>query len=102
MLALWLPASALIVVVCAISLVYISYRLGRQERWFAASLVVGATALLLRGYGAFDFALHPWDERFHALVAKHLIEQPLVPTLYNDPVLPVRLSRLVQQSHLAS
>ncbi|MEZ4984025.1 MAG: glycosyltransferase family 39 protein [Saprospiraceae bacterium] len=32
--------------------------------------------------------LGEWDERFHALVAKNLMEHPLKPTLYDDPVLP--------------
>jgi 4-amino-4-deoxy-L-arabinose transferase len=43
---------------------------------------------LLRLYTAFDFYLHDWDERFHALVAKHLLQHPLIPTLYDRPLLP--------------
>jgi 4-amino-4-deoxy-L-arabinose transferase-like glycosyltransferase len=35
-----------------------------------------------------DRFLHTWDERFHALVAKNMIEHPLRPVLYADPVLP--------------
>lgn len=30
--------------------------------------------------------LHVWDERFHALAAKNLMEHPFVPTLYDEPV----------------
>ncbi|MFA5779116.1 MAG: glycosyltransferase family 39 protein [Elusimicrobiota bacterium] len=37
---------------------------------------------------ATDFYLHSWDERYHALVAKNLIKHPLIPTLYDKPVLP--------------
>lgn len=44
--------------------------------------------LLLRIFTAADFHLHEWDERYHALVAKNIIESPLKPTLYKDPVLP--------------
>lgn len=29
--------------------------------------------------------LHQWDEQFHALVAKHMMEDPLHPKLYKDP-----------------
>ncbi len=32
--------------------------------------------------------LLPWDERYHALVAKNLIEHPLLPALYENPILP--------------
>lgn len=35
-----------------------------------------------------DQFLHEWDERYHALVAKNLIEHPLRPTLYDTPLLP--------------
>jgi len=41
----------------------------------------------LRAYTATEFYLHPWDERFHALVAKNLIKHPLTPTLYDNPIL---------------
>ena len=34
-----------------------------------------------------DKCLHKWDERFHALVAKNLINHPLEPTLYENPLL---------------
>jgi 4-amino-4-deoxy-L-arabinose transferase-like glycosyltransferase len=46
-----------------------------------------ATALFLRLFSASSHYLHPWDERYHALVAKHLIEHPLVPTLYDPAIL---------------
>lgn len=35
-----------------------------------------------------DLFLHEWDERFHALVAKNLMNHPLRPTLYETPILP--------------
>jgi 4-amino-4-deoxy-L-arabinose transferase len=47
-----------------------------------------AAGLVLRMYAGCDLFLHTWDERYHALVAKHLVEHPLVPTLYDHPVLP--------------
>ncbi len=43
--------------------------------------------LVLRVYTASDFWLHEWDERYHALVAKNLMQHPLTPTLYDKPVL---------------
>lgn len=34
-----------------------------------------------------DPYLNTWDEKYHALVAKHLVKHPLKPTLYENPVL---------------
>ncbi|MBK7567766.1 MAG: glycosyltransferase family 39 protein [Bacteroidetes bacterium] len=35
-----------------------------------------------------DPFLHDWDERYHAVVAKNFITNPLLPVLREDPVLP--------------
>lgn len=51
--------------------------------------------MLLSAFLVFLFAtsldpfLNLWDERFHALVAKNMMEGPCKPTLYNDPVVPM-------------
>ena len=50
-----------------------------------SSLVV--SGLFFRIYSALDPFLHAWDERYHALVAKNLLKHPLVPTLYDIPLL---------------
>ncbi|WP_317899109.1 ArnT family glycosyltransferase [Aurantibacillus circumpalustris] len=50
-------------------------------------LILGIS-LVLRIYLASDSFLHEWDERYHALVAKNLLNHPLEPTLYENPVLP--------------
>jgi len=60
-------------------------RKSKQVHCLAAILVLG---LLLRIATAQDPFLHTWDERFHALVAKNLIEAPLKPVLYAKPLLP--------------
>ncbi len=44
--------------------------------------------LALRIYTSTDFFLHTWDECYHALVAKNLIQHPLTPTLYDNPIMP--------------
>lgn len=54
----------------------------------AAVVLVCIAAGLLRMGCSLDTCLHPWDERYHALVAKHSIEDPLVPRLYGDSALP--------------
>jgi len=40
-------------------------------------LYIFVIALVLRIYAALDPFLHPWDERYHALVARNLIDNPL-------------------------
>lgn len=84
----WLPVDALFVIAAALVLVWVSYALACRDRWTFAALTMAAAALLVRVYAATDLALHPWDERYHALVAKNLIYAPLDPVLYADPVLP--------------
>jgi len=48
-------------------------------------LLIGG--LFLRAFISADMFLHPWDERYHALVAKNMISLPFYPTLYNNPIL---------------
>ncbi len=43
---------------------------------------------MLRIYLSTDVNLHDWDERYHALVAKHLLLHPFRPTLYEHSILP--------------
>jgi 4-amino-4-deoxy-L-arabinose transferase len=42
--------------------------------------------LLLRIWISSDQYLHPHDEKYHALVAKNIIQHPLKPTLYENPI----------------
>jgi len=60
-------------------------RSGRTH-WPALAIVLCAT--LLRLSASLDPFLHPWDERYHALVGKHLAEDMLTPVLYPDARLP--------------
>lgn len=68
-------------------LIWIAYRLATRHRFHSAALSIAVAALLIRAYAGADLALHPWDERYHALVAKNLIANPLVPMLRADSVL---------------
>jgi 4-amino-4-deoxy-L-arabinose transferase-like glycosyltransferase len=65
-----------------------AWRAFRHGRPAAAAVAIVAAGLVLRLYAGCDLFLHAWDERYHALVAKHLAEHPLVPTLYDRPLLP--------------
>lgn len=43
---------------------------------------------LLRLFTASDLYLHCWDERYHALVAKNMMQEPWKPYLYKTALLP--------------
>jgi len=60
----------------------------QRNRERAALAILVVCAGLLRLGPSLDPCLYDWDERYHALVAKHLIAHPLTPTLYDDAALP--------------
>ncbi len=62
--------------------------LHNDKKIYLFLLVVMGVGLVFRIYSASDPFLHPWDERFHALVAKNMIAHPFKPTLYEHPVMP--------------
>jgi 4-amino-4-deoxy-L-arabinose transferase-like glycosyltransferase len=66
---------------------FFSWRYWTKDNYKIAILLLVICGLLLRIYTSADFFLHAWDERYHALVAKNLIRHPLIPTLYDNPVL---------------
>ena len=51
------------------------------------ALIIAAAALI-RFDAASQHSLHLWDESYHAVVAKHLVAHPFVPTLYERPLTP--------------
>jgi len=50
-------------------------------------LFLGALGLRM-AMAHLDPYLWDWDERYHAMVAKNLLLHPLMPTLYDHPILP--------------
>lgn len=66
---------------------FMAWKFLRQRDYRKSLFVVLLIALFLRIIGATDPYLHSWDERYHALVAKNLIEHPLSPTLIENPIL---------------
>ncbi len=60
----------------------------------AAAVFLAITSLLIFSFAALlDPFLNLWDERFHALVGKNLMHHPLMPTLYDDPVVGMAYDR---------
>lgn len=60
----------------------------KDKHTLAVGLLV-VSGLVLRIYLSMDLYLHVWDERYHALVAKNMMQHFFTPTLYDNPVLPV-------------
>lgn len=81
------PFAVITLVLCLIGY-SLSWRFQSQNKYVIAVFILVVAGLLLRFFTSSDFYLHTWDERYHALVAKNLIDQPFIPTLYDNPVLP--------------
>ena len=58
-----------------------------KGKYTTALGLIMIAGLFLRIFVGSDHYLHAWDERYHALVAKNMMEHPLVPTLYDHPYL---------------
>ncbi|HBS86968.1 MAG: hypothetical protein A2W91_02010 [Bacteroidetes bacterium GWF2_38_335] len=67
---------------------YFSWRFMARDNYRWAILLLVLCGLALRFYTSCDFYIHEWDEKLHALVAKNMMDHPLRPTLYENPVLP--------------
>jgi 4-amino-4-deoxy-L-arabinose transferase-like glycosyltransferase len=59
-----------------------------KSKFLYTLFCIVALSALLKIYCSSDQYLHEWDERCHALVAKNMIQHPLKPTLYENPVEP--------------
>ena len=67
--------------------VALAYRNGKMGHYTTSLWLIFAAGLILRMFAGADLHLNPWDERYHALAAKSLLDHPLTPTLYDDPAL---------------
>ncbi|MBF9223245.1 ArnT family glycosyltransferase [Hymenobacter ruricola] len=64
------------------------WRYQREQRQQSIAVLMAAALTLRIGVAGLDPFLHSWDERFHALVAKNLLDNWMRPVLHADPVLP--------------
>ncbi len=64
-----------------------AFRFHKYDKAGYALFFLVLSGFVLRAYTASDTYLHNWDERYHALVAKHLMHHFLRPTLYEESVL---------------
>lgn len=65
-----------------------------KEKSVLSIVFLGITAICVFSFSALlDPFLNLWDERFHALVAKNMMKHPLMPTLYDDPIVDMAYDR---------
>jgi 4-amino-4-deoxy-L-arabinose transferase len=68
------------------------FQLNKREN--ISILFLALTAFFLFSFAALlDPFLNLYDERFHALVAKNMMDHPFKPTLYDDPVINMAYDR---------
>jgi 4-amino-4-deoxy-L-arabinose transferase-like glycosyltransferase len=60
---------------------------GRKHQTLAVAFLLAGVLTMRLFNASLDPFLHLWDERFHALVAKNMMGHPLMPTLYEAPVI---------------
>lgn len=75
------------IIICSIGY-YFSWKYFTKGNTNLAVFFLVICGFILRIYVSADLYLHAWDERYHGLVAKNIIEHPLTPTLYDNPILP--------------
>ncbi len=68
-------------------LYFLAYKSYRKENYLICLSYIILGGLLLRIFASMDFYLHEWDERYHALVAKNLLQNPFKPMLYTNTLL---------------
>jgi 4-amino-4-deoxy-L-arabinose transferase-like glycosyltransferase len=78
----------LILILVSVLIFFKSYKYFKSNYIYKSLILIVLGGLILRGWCIAEPFLCDWDERYHALVAKHLIENPLLPLLYKDPLLP--------------
>lgn len=75
----------LLIAVVVFTMAYRFFKKGESDRALAFIVLGG---FILRGWCvANDNFLFAWDERYHALVAKNLADNPLLPVLFKTPLL---------------
>ncbi len=83
-MGIWASIGIILITISFSALTYYLYQTGKSALSLSVIIILG---LVLRLYTASDPMLHDWDERYHALVAKNMMEQPFHPKLYKEHVL---------------
>ena len=77
-----------ILIIAVTTFIYsLAFRSYKNENYKYSIALIMLGGLLLRLFTSMDLFLHAWDERYHALVAKNLLDNPFKPMLYSVPLL---------------
>lgn len=61
----------------------------KKKQYSLALFILFVGGLFIRLFTAhLDPFLHDWDEKFHALVARNMMDKPFTPMLYTDTIVP--------------
>ena len=88
--------TGIIIVIICIIICFFAFRFYAHNKFSISLILILLLGLIVRLYVADDNYLHTWDEKYHALVAKNLINHPLKPTLYDNPILSYNYSNWVE------
>jgi len=80
-------SASLIEMVFALTLLIASVLLFRKRRGVSLLFLFAGTLILGYSVAMLDPFLNLWDEQFHALVAKNMMNSPLEPKLYREALL---------------
>lgn len=76
-----------LLLLCLALLYGTAYRFYKNKQYYYVLAFIIIAGFACRMFCATDPILHHWDERYHALVAKNMIESPLAPMLYQEPLI---------------
>ena len=77
-----------ILLIFAVLIFYFSYYFYTKNRFQLSLFFILLGGGILRVWSMLDPFLHQWDERYHALVAKNMLLNPILPLLYKNTPLP--------------
>lgn len=91
-MALYSEESILLIIIASVPALISLYLYFVKRNLKSALVFLVLSGFLLRLLMAFiDPYLHDWDERFHALVAKHMMTFPFKPMLRVTPIMPFKI-----------
>lgn len=76
----------IVVTLCLIGY-WFAWKSFKQGNYRLSVLILVVLGITLRVFAGSDLFLHDWDERYHALVAKNMMDDPFTPMLYQNPIL---------------
>lgn len=86
----------LIVVIFCLIGYWFAWKSFKQGNYRLSVIILVLLGITLRVFAGSDLFLHDWDERYHALVAKNMMEYPFTPMLYQNPILGYNIENWTQ------